>query len=132
MLRQLIASESGRLRLGVTAFFLTHPEQAKVANETLKILDPRSAALLKFYYMAAVYLQLLWGKALGADSLLPDYFSQEQKLPKPNLQNSRLGLAALEEKLQASFGQPFNFLSRFDSLVRLLGAERLSETTGSS
>lgn len=132
MLGQLITSDSGRLRLGVCAFLLIHPEEAAAVKETLGLLDARHAGLLKFYYMAAVYLQSLWGKALGGKKPLPDYFSKELKLPHPAAPNSRLGLAALEEKLQDFFGRPFNFLSRFDSLARLLAAERLREETGSS
>lgn len=131
MLQQLITSTSGRLRLGVCAFFLIHPEQARAVKEALGSLEARHAELLKCYYMAAVYLQSLWRKALGGDSL-PDYFSCELKLPKPHPLNSRQGLSALEQKLQEFFGQPFNFLSRFDSLARLLTTERLRETNGPS
>lgn len=131
MLQQLITSDSGRLRLSVCAFFLVHPEEAAAVKETLGFLETRDADLLKLYYMAAVYLQWLWGKALGSANPLPDYFSKELKLPEPGLQNSRMGLAVLEEKLQECFGQPFNFLDRFDALVRLLASERLHETTRS-
>lgn len=133
MIRQLIKADSARLRLGVTAFFLVRPSSASCVLAALESLTQKEGELLKCYYMASVYLLALWGSALASSkaTVLPDYFSEELQLPPPTLQQSRLGLVALEEKLQKLVGHPYNYVSSFNSLVRLLGGDKLRETTGS-
>lgn len=122
LLERLIGSGSGRVRLGVVAFFLRHPELAGKVHPVLSKLGDQEALLLKYYYTAAVYLQRYWETALWTkDSpALPDYFSQELGLPPPSLLHGKIGLWALEEALQGFAGQPFNYFSSFNSVAQIL------------
>lgn len=119
LLQQLITSQSARLKLGVTAFFLVHPEEAPIMLKALPLLKGNVQKLLKYYYMAAVYLQELWRSQLSGTTL-PDYFSQELNLPQVMILHGRLGLASLEEALQHLVQRHYNYQSAFESLARLI------------
>lgn len=129
LIQSLIESDSERLKLAVTAFFLIRPERAADVHAVLPHLDQRGSTLLKYYYMAAAYLQVLWQTALMSPKqmLLPDYFSEALGLPPPTIPQSHMGLVALEEKFQEAVGWPYNYRSSFDALVRLLGTERMHD-----
>ena len=122
LLMQLIQSDSTRLKLGVTAFFLVHPEQAAVVLETLPLLKKDFHRRLQYYYTAAVYLQRLWKSQLAGfgETQLPDYFSQELGLPSPAVLHGHIGLAFLEEALQKEANETYNYRSSFDALVQIL------------
>jgi hypothetical protein len=122
LIKSLIEADSERLKLSVTAFFLIHPEYASDVKKVLSCVVKKSQELLKCYYTAAVYLQILWKFSFTSTNttMLPDYFSQELGLPAPTLIESRRGLAALEEKFQKLAGHPYNYCASFESLVRLL------------
>lgn len=122
LLAYLIQSASPRLKLAVTAFFIVHPEEAPAALETLSLLPENSKPLFKYYYSAALYLQSLWKTQLArfGEEWLPDYFSKELGFPGPSLLQARLGLLAVEEKLQEWIHEPYHYQASFDSLIQLL------------
>ncbi|MBI5300209.1 MAG: hypothetical protein HY877_07975 [Deltaproteobacteria bacterium] len=122
LLTRLIQSDSTRLKLGVTAFFLVHSEKASAVLDALPLLEEGQRQMLRYLYTAAVYLQRLWRRQLAhfGNGLLPDYFSQELGLPEPVLLHGRLGLGALEEALQGHIHEPYNYKASFDALIRLL------------
>lgn len=120
LLQHLTQSHSPRLKLGITAFFLTHPEQAQVIFKVLPLLGKHSQELLKYYYTAAVYLQELWKSQLKERVPLSNYFSRELQLPEVTVLHGRLGLAFLEDALQRWAHEPYNYQSAFESLVRLV------------
>jgi hypothetical protein len=128
MLACLIDSNSPRLNLAVTAFFLVHPEQAKQSDifETISELSKKSQKLFKLYYTAAVYLQALWKSQLAffGTSQMQDYFSQELKLPDPHQLHGRLGLAYLEDALQQSAPEPYHYQASFDAMIKILLDQR--------
>lgn len=94
---RLIQSDSARLKLGVSVFFLVHPEKAEAVLQALPSLENKMRQLLRYYYMAAVYLQRLWKNQLSrfGDISLPDYFSKELGLmsyPSGFVKKAKFGL----------------------------------------
>lgn len=126
LVQRLIQSGSPRLKFGVTAFFLYLPHEAAAILEALAHLNKMECRLLKYYYTAAVYLQRLWKSYWLSQGmvLLPDYFSKELGLPSPELLHGKWGLVALEEALQQTAHASYNYISRFEALVRLLQQSR--------
>lgn len=130
LVRKLILSDSERMKLAITAFYLIHPECAPDVRKVMKRVSAHHASLLQYYYMVAVYLQLLWERAVSgkANNALPDFFSTSLGLPAPTLHTCRLGLSALEEKFQQLVGLPLNYLSSFDALASILRTAIAHET----
>ncbi|MBI2981408.1 MAG: hypothetical protein HYY44_03785 [Deltaproteobacteria bacterium] len=127
LVEHLIQSDRPRLKLAVTAFFLVHPQEARIVRQVISSLGERPSLLLKYYYTAAVFLQRLWRSQLTGSVefvWLPDYFSRELGLPEPTLLHGRIGLLSLEEALQKSAHLPYNYRASFDSLIRLLLSKR--------
>ena len=122
MLERLIQSGSARLRLGVTAFFLVHSEEAPGVFPTLSLLKEERCLILKYYYTAAVYLQRLWKSQLAhwGNVSLPDYFSKELRLPDPACLHGRLGLQVLGEALCGVAHESYNYGASFEALVHIL------------
>ena len=131
LIQSLIESDSARLRLGVIAFLLVHPEEAPAIHQALSLVKENKCLLLKYYYTAAVYLQTLWKSQLtqfGSD-MLPNYFSKDVGLPDPIQLHGRLGLAALEEALQQLRGEAYNYTASFEAVVRLIQQQGNSHAT---
>lgn len=122
LIEGLIRSDSARLKLGVTAFFIVHSDQAPVVLTSVAHLDEKDVLFLKYYYMAALYLQRFWLRQFShfGNGLLPDYFSKELSLPEPTRLHGRLGLHFLEAAMQRAASQPYDYYSPFQSLARLL------------
>lgn len=123
----LIGSQSPRLHLAITAFFLVHPEEGPVLLKVLPMLRSEQGRVLKCYYMAALYLQLLWAShwRQAQKNILMDDYSYEIDGPPPITANARWGLSCVEEQLQLLMQQPYNYMASFEALARLvIQAER--------
>jgi hypothetical protein len=91
----LVRQPSARVRAGVIAVLLAHPELAAQVEDALKPLAPAQQTLLSFYYLAAFLLQQLFAdrlyEHLGSRwRWIPEQFAQQFNLqdgaaPRENL-----------------------------------------------
>jgi len=127
----LAADPDPRLRLALTSLFLLHPEYAQEVRRALGSLDGTARLELQARYMAAVYLQRMWRTRLGyylSDfQLLPDLFSAELGLPKPDERFGKTGLLALAEWHSRQSPIPFNRLASYNKAADLLFGQLRAE-----
>jgi len=132
LIASLAASEDPRLRQALIALFLLRPGLAASVPKLRRRVGEAAETELLAHYMAAVYLQQMWRVRLGhylppfAD--LPDYFSQELRLPDPEDEYGKAGLHALAEWHAAHSSERANHLSEYHSVADLL-FERLKSKT---
>jgi hypothetical protein len=91
----LAQSVNARVRLSLIPLFLRHPEFSAEAEKADRFLTPQlSQNVLRFYYTAAVFLQMKYQERLhkifGGQNQLPDLFSSKlgvlpEKDPSHNL-----------------------------------------------
>lgn len=121
LLAGLAGNSDPRLRQALIALFLLDPRLAPLAPVLRRRLDSGAARELSFYYTAAVYLQRMWRIRLGhyLESVqdLPDLFSAELGLPRPEELHGKAGLHALAELHKSSSPLPSNPLSEYEGVV---------------
>jgi len=124
LIRALAADPDPRLRLALTALFLSHPEYHVFVPGLASQLDGSAKIELQARYQAAVYLQRIWktrlGYYLGDYQMLPDYFSRELGLPPPEERFGKTGLIALAEWHRDRSEFPFNRLASYQKSLELL------------
>jgi hypothetical protein len=99
LLADLAQQPSARVRAAVIAVLLAHPEFAANISAALQNLTPIQQTTLRFYYLAAVFLQRVFAaplqSRLGARwQWIPERFAEEFDLPNdlpPREKLSRLG-----------------------------------------
>jgi len=124
LIRAIVADPDPRLRLALTALFLSHPEYHAYVPGLASQLDGSAKIELQARYQAAVYLQRIWktrlGYYLGDYNMLPDYFSRELRLPPPEERFGKTGLIALAEWHRDRSEFPFNRLASYQKSLELL------------
>jgi hypothetical protein len=124
LIATLAAHDDPRLRQSLIALFLVHPERAPLVPALRASLPGPAATELVAHYMAAVYLQTMWAIRLGhyqAPLLpLPDYFSLELGLPRPNELYGKAGLHALADWHTAHRSEHGNPLSEYEGVFSLI------------
>lgn len=85
LLAKLIQQPSSRVRAALISLLLAHPEYARHAIPALRLLQDNHAQQFKFFYTAAVYLQVQFESSLRAFmntryQTIPDLFSKELKI----------------------------------------------------
>ncbi len=119
----LAQSANARVRLSLIPLFLRHPEFSAEAEKADKSL-PSSASqnVLRFYYTAAVFLQMKYQKRLrkifGAQNQLLDLFSS--KLGVLPVKNPDQNLLQLAKRHQILSSHAINWLGTYEH-----AAERL-------
>lgn len=124
LIAALAAHDDPRLRQALIALFLVHPELAARVPALRPSLPQPAATELVAHYMAAVYLQTMWAIRLGHYQApvvpLPDYFSRELGLPRPNELYGKAGLHALADWHTAHRLEPGNPLSEYEGVFSLI------------
>jgi hypothetical protein len=124
LIASLAAHPDARLRQALIALFLLQPQLAPLVPRLRSELDLRAAQELAAYYMAAMYLQTMWRTRLSyyLESFpeLPDYFSDELKLPKARELHGKAGLYSLAEWHTSQSNFRFNHLSAYEGVADLL------------
>jgi hypothetical protein len=114
----LATSPDPRLRNALALLFVRRPELAEGVPAALAVLPPGPGMTLREQYSAAVYLQHMWHTRLGlylpGMAQLPDLFTAELGLPRPEERFGLSGLRALELR------SGFNLTSSYDTMMALL------------
>jgi hypothetical protein len=131
--RQLIAGLAGspdaRLRDGLAALVVRHPELAPEASITLGMLDAAAAEVLRVQYTAAACLQRMWRTTLAlylpVMPKLPDLFGAELVLPPLDEQYGEWALRELAAR--ARHNQLAAWYAVIEQLLAQLAQEAYSE-----
>lgn len=130
--RQLIAGLAGspdaRLRDGLAALFVRHPELAPEASIAVATLDAATAEVLRGQYTAAACLQRLWQTTLAlylpAMPMLPDLFGAELALPPLDDHYGEQALRELAARAR------YNQLAAWHAVIEQLLAQLAQESRG--
>jgi hypothetical protein len=124
LIAALAAHDDPRLRQALIALFLVHPELAPLVPGLRSSLPKPAATELVAHYMAAVYLQAMWGIRLSHYQApvvpSPDYFSRELDLPMPDELYGKAGLHALADWHTAHRREHGNPLSEYEGVFSLI------------
>ena len=123
LITSLAQSENARVRLSLIPLFLRHPEFSTEAEKADKALSSKfSQNVLRFYYTAAVFLQMKYQERLhkifGEQNQLPNLFSR--KLGLLSDKDSNQNLLELAKRHQIMSGHIINWLGTYEH-----AAERL-------
>ena len=127
LIKQIAESADPRLRLALIALFIRLPTKSSVVPDVVERLDEPACTELKTFYMAAAYLQRFWMPRLKLYMkdfpLLPDLYSKELALPKPEDRHGKNGLYALADWHASRSLYHFNWRASYLKVMDLLFAQ---------
>lgn len=117
LIAALAQSANARVRLSLIPLFLRHPEfSTEVENADKSLLSQINQYVLRFYYTAAVYLQIKYQERLrtifGEQNQLPDLFSIKLGVLPGNDPN--LNLFHLGKRHQILSGHAINWFGTYE------------------
>jgi hypothetical protein len=131
LIAMLVCQPSSRVRTAVIALLLMQPDFAEYIPQALEALNPKDELTLRFFYTAAVNLQLEHAEIFQASSRmkwckLPDLFSDELGLMGDSPTARLKSLAQLQAY---SSGENLNWLGTYENVVQHLVVSLKRERT---
>ncbi|MDE0301355.1 MAG: hypothetical protein OXN17_22235 [Candidatus Poribacteria bacterium] len=127
LIKRIAEDSDPRLRLALIALFIRHPQHSTIVSDLVGQLNEPARTELKTFYTAAVYLQRFWMPRLKLYikdfPLLPDLYSQELSLPKPEDRHGKNGLYALADWHASRSPYHFNWRASYLKVMDLLFAQ---------